>query len=138
MPPTNLERFQRLINTTMAEHSPSPLARWLGGTLRHAEPGKATFVFTVREEMTNPAGILHGGAAAVNLTVDFLASAPAGATITATTQVVRQGKTIINVECWLHDAAGVPLAHATSNMLRTTVPVRKHVSDPVLRSQANV
>jgi uncharacterized protein (TIGR00369 family) len=148
MPPTNLERFQRLINTTMTEHSPSPLARWLGGTLKHAEPGKTVFVFTVREEMTNPAGILHGGAAAaiadevigatvhgtleteffytsVNLSIDFLASAPAGATITATTQVVRQGKTIVNVECWLHDAAGVLLAHATSNMLRTSVPVCK-------------
>ncbi|MGQ9897932.1 MAG: PaaI family thioesterase [Acidobacteriota bacterium] len=150
MPPTNLERFQRLINTSMTEHSPSPLARWMGGTLTCAEPGKTTFVFTVREEMTNPVGILHGGAAAaiidevigatvhgtleteffytsVNLSIDFLASVPVGATITATTQVVRQGKTIINAACRLHDADGKLLAQASSNLLRTSAPMRKEM-----------
>ncbi len=142
---TRLERFRRLIGCPLATHSPSPLARWLGGTLTEARPGETTFTFVVREDMTNPADILHGGAAAaimdevigatihgtldvevfytsVNLVVDFLGSVPAGAVITATTHVIRHGKNIINAECWLHDASQRPLAHATTNLLRTSVP----------------
>jgi uncharacterized protein (TIGR00369 family) len=144
---TRLERFRRLIGCPLATHSPSPLARWLGGTLTAAWPGETTFTFIVREDMTNPAGILHGGAAAaimdevigatvhgtldvevfytsVNLTIDFLGSVPAGAVITATTRVIRHGKNIINAECWLYDAGQRCLAHATSNLLRTSVPVQ--------------
>ncbi|MFQ3581220.1 MAG: PaaI family thioesterase [Chloracidobacterium sp.] len=142
-----LKAFQRLIGQPLAEHSPSPLARWLGGTLEHAAPGETTFAFVVRTDMANPAGILHGGAAAaimdevigatvhgtlevnvfytsVNLVIDFLDSVPVGAAITATTRVIRQGKTIINAECWLRDAQERLLAHATTNMLRTNVPLQ--------------
>ncbi|OYT73334.1 MAG: thioesterase [Chloracidobacterium sp. CP2_5A] len=125
---------------------PSPLARWLGGTLKQARLGETIFEFVVRPEMTNPAGILHGGAAAaiidealgatvhgtlnldvfytsVNLAIDFIGSARAGETIAAETRVVRQGKTIINAECWLRGADGRLLARATTNLLRTSVPI---------------
>lgn len=124
--------------------SPSGVGRWLRGTLRSAEAGALVAEFTVREEMTNPMGILHGGMVAViadeligaavfslnrpyfytsiNLTVDFLHSARLGDVVVGSTTLTRAGQTVINAECTLHNADGTLLARASSNLLRTRVP----------------
>src|ERR687885_1135480 len=94
-----LDFFRSQIGRDMSG-SISPFGRWLNGTIRVAELGKLVADYTVREDMSNPAGVLHGGAAAsilddligamvftlgrenaftsVNLTIDFLHAARTG------------------------------------------------------------
>ena len=139
-----VEFLQANIGQPMAK-SPSPAGRWLNGVLKEVKAGEIIIDFTVREEMTNPMGILHGGLMAammdeiigtavfslglekfyttVNLVVDFLASAREGETITAKANIVRQGKTIINVACEVVNAEGKLLARATSNLISTQIKV---------------
>ncbi|GAB3329178.1 hypothetical protein GCM10027299_32220 [Larkinella ripae] len=134
--------FSSLIGEDMSQ-SPSPLGRWLNGTLRAVEEGSLTIDYTVREEMTNPMRILHGGAVSaiiddligatvyvlnreyvytsVNLNVDFLHSARLDDVITAQTRLVRMGKNIIHVECILTAADGKLIAKAASNLVQTSM-----------------
>lgn len=124
--------------------SPSGLGRWLRGTLRNVEKGALTIDFDIREEMTNPIHILHGGALAaimdevmgmtaatldkdtfytsINLVIDFLSSGKPGETITARSRIVREGKNIVNTECIITNADGKLLAKGTSNLIRTEIP----------------
>ena len=75
-------------------NSPSPVCNWLQGKLIFVKEAKLIVEFKVREEMTNPVGMLHGGMFAliademigatvatlnltkfyvsINLTIDFL------------------------------------------------------------------
>ncbi|GAB3913556.1 hypothetical protein GCM10028803_57860 [Larkinella knui] len=143
-PETNprLQFFRAMIGHDMRQ-SPSPLGRWLKGTLVAAEEGSLTVSYEVREDMTNPMRILHGGAAAaimddligatvyalgrehiytsVNLNVDFLHSASLGDTVTARTQVVRAGKNIVHAECVITAADGKIIAKAVSNLIQTSM-----------------
>ncbi len=122
---------------------PSPVAHWLKGILQEISENGMKIAFTVREDMTNPAKILHGGIIAtmlddimgitvmvkhnpdlstfystVNLHVDYLASTREGATVIASSNVIKAGNKIANAEGWLHDSNGKLLAHATCNMLK--------------------
>jgi len=140
----SMEELQSFVGQEMSE-GPSPVGRWLRGILRSIEPGTVTADFTVRPEMTNPVGILHGGMIAaimddligmtihvmngmesfftsINLSVDYLASAKTGETVTATTKIVRQGASITHAECHLYNAKGKLLAKGTTNLLR--VPIK--------------
>jgi acyl-coenzyme A thioesterase 13 len=143
-PETNprLQFFRSMIGQDMRQ-SPSPLGRWLNGTVLAAEEGSLTVEYVVRENMTNPMRILHGGAAAaiadeligttvyalgreniytsVNLNVDFLHSAQLGETVTARTQVVRAGRNIVHAECQITAADGKIIAKATSNLIQTSM-----------------
>ena len=134
--------FRSLIGQDMRQ-SPSPLGRWLNGTLLAVEEGSLTVEYIVREDMTNPMRILHGGAAAaiideligstvytlgreyiytsVNLNVDFLHSARLGEVITAQTRIVRAGKNIVHAECVITAAGGKIIAKAVSNLIQTSV-----------------
>ncbi|MBI1278268.1 MAG: hotdog fold thioesterase [Anaerolineaceae bacterium] len=122
---------------------PSPVAHWLKGILQEINDNGLKIAYTVREDMTNPARILHGGIIAtmlddimgitvmvkynpdlstfystVNLHVDYLASTREGATVIAASNVIKAGNRVANVEGWLHDSSGKLLAHATCNMLK--------------------
>ncbi|MFC5412730.1 PaaI family thioesterase [Larkinella bovis] len=143
-PETNsrLPFFRSLIGQDL-RHSPSPLGRWLNGTVRAAEEGSLTVEYEVREEMTNPMRILHGGALAailddligatvyalgreyiytsVNLNVDFLHSARLGETVTAQSRIVRAGKNIIHAECQVTATDGKIIAKAASNLVQTSI-----------------
>ncbi|RRA98927.1 PaaI family thioesterase [Larkinella rosea] len=134
--------FQSMIGQDMRQ-SPSPLGRWLNGTVLAAEAGSLTVAYEVKEDMTNPMRILHGGAAAaiadeligttvyalgrehiytsVNLNVDFLHSAKLGETVTARTRVVRAGKNIVHAECVITAADGKIIAKAASNLIQTSI-----------------
>ncbi len=142
MNPTALDFFRARIGQALAEHSPSPLGRWLGGRLVEVEEGSLTVEYGVREEFCNPALILHGGVVAaimddlmgttvfslglptfytsVNLSIDFLWSAPLGSTITAKSRIVRQGRKIINATCEIRDAEGILVAQCSSNLVATS------------------
>lgn len=124
-------------------NSISPLGRWLNGTIIAADYGSLTIDFTIREEFTNPAGVLHGGAAAamlddaigtivfalgrefaytsVNLSLDFLHAAQKGEVIRVFADVGRAGKNIIYCEGRIVAADGKVIAKCTTNLIQTSV-----------------
>ncbi|MBC8109868.1 MAG: PaaI family thioesterase [Verrucomicrobia bacterium] len=123
------------------ENSVSPMGNWLNGTLVAASENEMVLSFTVRNDMTNPAGTLHGGAASaiideamgmavfalnkefiyvtVSLAIDFLDNAREGETIVAKAQIVRNGRTLVNIGCEVTNEAGKLLAKGSSNMVVT-------------------
>lgn len=137
-----LHFFQSQIGKSV-DQSASSLGNWLNGTFVDVKEGEMTLSFIIRKDMTNPVGILHGGAASaiidevigmtvytlgkefvyvtVSLTVDFLDNAKEGETIYAKARVIRNGKTLVNVECQLVNEQGKILAKGTSNLVVTSI-----------------
>jgi len=115
--------------------------RWLNPTLLSAEEGELEFSYLIREDMTNPMGILHGGTTAaliddavgaavfslgkptmyttVNLAVDYFASAKEGETIIAKTSITKNGNRIVNTSCevWNADRTRM-IAKGHSNLIK--------------------
>ncbi|MEM6645463.1 MAG: PaaI family thioesterase [Bacteroidota bacterium] len=138
--PQHLEMLQAKVGQRFGTGSPSPFGRWLDGLLLEAQEGMIRASFEVREEMTNPVGMLHGGAiaaiiddligtviatlnrpsfyASVNLHIDFLTAARAGHTLTGTARIVRPGRTLINAECELRDRRDRLIARGVSNLIK--------------------
>ena len=121
--------------------SPSPFMHWLKPVIVKAEKGSLTLRYTVRKDMTNPIGILHGGVTAaiiddlmgatlfslneaeffttINNVIDYFASARPGDEIIAETQIIKKGKTIANMQCevWLADKSKM-IARGYSNLMK--------------------
>jgi uncharacterized protein (TIGR00369 family) len=138
-----LEYFESNIGKHAAEMSPSPLGRWLNGKLIAVEEGSLTVEFIVREEMTNPGKILHGGITAsmlddvmgmtvfslgresfystINLSIDYLLPAKVGDIIYVKSKVIRPGKTIIIMECEARNSEHKIIAKCTSNLVVTGI-----------------
>lgn len=136
-----IEQFKKLIGIESKDSSPSPLGRWLNGTLLAVSEGTITVSFVIRDEMTNPAGIMHGGIAAAmmdevigmttltlgneaffaaaSLNVDFLRPGRNGETIKVVAEIIRVGKTMVHVECRIYNETGKLISKATSNMVKT-------------------
>ncbi len=115
-----LKIFQSFIGKEV-QNSPSNFMNWLKPTVITAEKGSLYCSYVVRKEMTNPYGILHGGITAgiiddligatvftldlvhafttVNNNIDYFAPAKEGDIITAKTSIIKQGRTIINLQC---------------------------------------
>ncbi len=130
------------------QESLSPVGRWLNGKLLDIQDGNMSVEFIVREDMTNPMGVLHGGIAAtmlddvvgtmvyalgsefahtsVNLNCDFLHAAKTGETIIAEAKVVRAGKNIIHVEGMIKNPAGLIVAKCSSNLIQTGFKIPAH------------
>ncbi|MBD2702846.1 PaaI family thioesterase [Spirosoma sp. BT702] len=139
---TRLDFFRSRIGESM-RISISPFGRWLNGTIRTVDYGRMEVDFMVREELTNPAKVLHGGASAailddligtmvfslgrpyaytsVNLAVDFLHAAYIGSLVTAIAELVREGKNIIHCEGRIVAADGKTIAKCATNLIQTTV-----------------
>jgi uncharacterized protein (TIGR00369 family) len=139
-----LEMFKNHIDKPMSDIAP-PLTQWLNGKLLKAELGSFEMSFVVRKEMTNPAGLLHGGIHAsilddiigltvaalglpnlyvsINLHIDFLNPAKIGETVIAKSTVVRSGKTIVNAVAEIYNEKGQLLSKATSNLANTGMPL---------------
>jgi len=135
-----LEMFKSLVGKD-SSNSFSPLMRWLNPKLLSAAAGELEFSYVIREEMTNPMGILHGGTTAaiiddavgatvyslgksnwyttVNLAVDYFASAKTGDTIIAKTSITKNGNQIINTSCeiWNEDRTRM-IAKGHSNLIK--------------------
>lgn len=134
-----LANFRLLVGKEIT-NSPSPFMNWLKPTLISAEKGSLYCSYIVRKEMTNPYAILHGGITAgiiddligatvfilglnnryttVNNNIDYFAPAVEGDIITAKTMVVKQGRTIINLQCEIYlPAKNRLIAKGYSNML---------------------
>lgn len=139
-----LDFFRSQIGTDMSQ-SVSPFGRWLNGTLRAVDMGRMVADFRVREEMTNPAGVLHGGAASaildeligamvftlgreyaytsVNLTVDFLHAARLDTIVTVSAEVIRAGKNIIHCEGRIVATDGKVIGKCATNLIQTSVKI---------------
>ncbi len=130
----------------VTEDGPSAVGNWLAGTVREAKEGEVTVRFTVRQEMTNPVGTIHGGMislmcdevigmtcfslyneyhfTSINLVVDFLSAAREGDILDVCAKVIRKGRTIINLECTVTNETGKLIAKAQQNMVRTHIQLR--------------
>jgi len=121
--------------------SPSPFMHWLKPTVVSVELGKLCFQYTVRKEMTNPFGTLHGGVTAaiiddiigatlftldepffhvtINNVVDYFSPAKENDLILAETLIIKNGSQITNVQCtvWNKDKTRM-IAKGYSNMLK--------------------
>ncbi|TLV00644.1 PaaI family thioesterase [Dyadobacter luticola] len=139
-----LALLKQYVGKTM-DQSPSPVGRWLRGQLLNVTESHMEVAYTVREDMTNPMGTLHGGIAAtilddvmgtmvyamgrefaytsVNLNCDFLHAARVGDSIIASSKVVRAGKNIIHVEGTIHDVHGKIIAKCASNLIQTSLKI---------------
>lgn len=142
---SNLALLQAYVGHSMSE-GPAAVTRWLGGTLSQAEYGEASAEFEVRKDMTNGAKILHGGIMTtmidevmglafytlgsdyfyptLSINVDFLAPAQIGDKVFVKANVVKHGRTIINLESQVHNAEGKLLARATSNIARSNIKMK--------------
>ena len=124
--------------------SPSPFMSWLKPVMVEVTEGSLTFQYTVRHEMTNPFGTLHGGIIAamiddaigatlisygepnfyvsINLVVDYLASAREGDIILAQTAITKKGNQVVNAQCeiWNADRSKL-IAKGYTNLLKTEI-----------------
>ena len=124
--------------------SPSPFMSWLKPVMIEVNEGNLVFQYTVRKEMTNPFGTLHGGVIAamiddaigatlisygepffyvsVNLVVDYLASAREGDVLLADTSVLKKGNQIVNAQCevWNGDRTKL-VAKGYTNLIKTEI-----------------
>ena len=134
--------LQKYIGKNM-DQSPSPVGKWLNGKLIDIHEGSMDVEFVVREDMTNPMGVLHGGIAStildevvgtmvyalgrefayvsVNLNCDFLHAARIGDVILTKAKVIRAGKNIVHVEGEITDIENRIIAKCTSNMIQTSL-----------------
>jgi acyl-coenzyme A thioesterase 13 len=125
--------------------SPSPFMRWLKPVVLAAGWGKLSFRYTVRSEMINSIGILHGGVTAaimddivgatmytfnelyfyttISNSIDYFAPAKTADALIAETSVIRKGKRMVNVQCeiWNEDHSKL-IARGVSNLLKTEIP----------------
>ncbi|HSZ25651.1 MAG TPA: PaaI family thioesterase [Cytophagaceae bacterium] len=131
------------------ENNPSHYGVWLGGILVEVEEGRLTAEYTVREEMINAIGTLHGGIIAgilddmmgtvvvslgskhfyttVNLNVDYFYPARAGEVVTAKAFLVKTGKMIHHAQAELWNlSTNKLLAKGTSNLLKIDTEVKHH------------
>ena len=132
--------LQKYIGKHLSESS-SPVGRWLNGKLIDLREGSMEVEFRVRQDMTNPLNVLHGGIAStilddvvgtlvyslgkefayvsVNLNCDFLHSARLDDVILAKAKIIRAGKNIVHVEGEILDIEGRIIAKCTSNLIQT-------------------
>jgi len=140
-----LQLFQALIGQEMGAGAP-PFSRWLRGVMREVEEGALTMEFTVRPEMANPVGLLHGGMQcamidevigmtaatlgrsgfyySLDLHVDYLEKVKVGEKVIARSRILRQGQQILHAQCDLVDATGKLISRGTSNLLNSSPPAR--------------
>ncbi len=139
----NLIEIKATFEGKKVENSKSSAGNWLGFTLEQIEQGKAIICLTVKKEMTNPYGNIHGGMMSMvideaigwavysleseqhyttlSLNVDFLYAIKEGEKLKAIANVIRAGKKIINVECFVYNDADKLLARGNSNLIATTM-----------------
>lgn len=125
-------------------NSPSPFMNWLQPVMLLVEEGVLEFQYTVRHEMTNPFGTLHGGITAamiddaigailicygepffhvtINLNIDYFAAAKQGDVLIARTAVIKKGKQIVNAQCEIWNADRTKLiAKGYTNLIKTPI-----------------
>jgi uncharacterized protein (TIGR00369 family) len=125
--------------------SPSPFANWLSGKVISASEEWVEFEFAVRKEMTNPVGMLHGGVISgmidecmgvnfmclgleyfyptISLNVDFFNAVKEGEKVIVRSQVIKKGKTIINIKATVLNESLRLVAQASSNLAASDIKI---------------
>ena len=125
--------------------SPSPFALWLNGKVIAASENSVEVSVLVRNDMTNPVGMWHGGVTTamiddcigvnffvlgleyfyptINLNVEFFNGAKEGETVYVRTRLVKQGRTIINLKADMLNEQGKLIASATSNLAVSNIRI---------------
>lgn len=126
--------------------SPSPFAKWLNGTVISVTNNTIEFQFTVRKEMTNPVGMLHGGVTSsmiddcigvnfmilglenfyptINLNIDFFNPAFENDTVLVKTELIKLGKTIIHFNAVvINQNNSRVVAKASSNLAVSSIKI---------------
>jgi acyl-coenzyme A thioesterase 13 len=140
-PETNqmVELFRSAIGKKL-EGGP-PFTRWLGGRVVSCNVGEMEMTYTVRPEMANPTGLLHGGLQGaiiddligmtattlgeegfmltIDLHVNFLGRIEVGQTVKARARFIRSGRRIAHAVCEILDEQGNVIARGESNLLKT-------------------
>lgn len=120
------------------------VTKWLDARLLSFVRGEIILEYTVRQEMTNPAGYLHGGiqvtmlddavgtvcaglgyeraTLSIDVHTDFLGVAKVGDVLTAKAFVVREGGNIINAAAELWDTNNTLVAKMNTNLLISNLP----------------
>lgn len=141
MKKTYIEQLKGAVGQPLQAHMKG-FGQWLNPTLMSiSEEGDLQLAFTVREEMLNPMGALHGGAVAaiidevlgfqiflqsaedaayvsMTMNIDFLRAAHVGEVLTGIPTVQRIGSKTANVTCVIQNAAGKVVAQGVSNFMR--------------------
>ena len=130
--------FESKINQPIGPEVPG-VSGWLRGMIRKVDDNTISLEVTIRPEMCNPAGTLHGGIhmaildevigmtvaamgnethfVTLNMTSDLLRSAVAGEVVTAVSQAVKPGRKAIHIIGSLYNAQGKELSRCTQNMV---------------------
>lgn len=141
------EYFQSRKGSDLGEFSP-PFSRWLGGTVVDVTEDSATMEFVVREDMTNPVQMMHGGVHAaiidemtglmvaslglpnlyvsINLSVDFVNKAVIGETVVAKATLDKQGFMVMNTSCEIRNKKDGQLLSRGTCVLVNTNKERKY------------
>lgn len=124
---------------------PQGFSTWLQPKILEVEDGSITIEVTVRPEMCNPIGTIHGGIHAaildeligmtvaamgndshfvsLNMTVDFLRAIPGLEKVRATCNVIKRGRTTMHIIGQISDLSGKELSRATVNMVSSGKPL---------------
>jgi acyl-coenzyme A thioesterase 13 len=119
--------------------APSAFGNWLAGKILQVEEDSLTIEFEVRENMTNPVKMLHGGMMAammdevlgmtifvngikdfffsVNLNVNFIANVNVGTNVVVTAKLIKKSQKLIQAECYAYGPGGKLLAKGSSNLI---------------------
>lgn len=141
------EYFQSRTGQNLGEYSP-PFSRWLNGTVVEISESSATMEFVVREDMTNPVQMMHGGVHAaiidemtglmvatlglphlyvsINLSVDFVSKAVIGETVVAKAMLDKQGYMVMNTSCEIRSKKDGQLLSRGTCVLVNTNKERKY------------
>ncbi|WP_350286972.1 PaaI family thioesterase [uncultured Croceitalea sp.] len=137
--------LQKSVGQPLAK-SPSAFGRWLNPTVVSAEEGKVVFSFRVREDMTNPVKLLHGGIIAammddtlgatmlslgdanfkisINLVIDYFNAANVDDIVTVESDIIKNGKNIINATCIMKNQDNKIIAKGNSNLFHSNIEVQ--------------
>lgn len=119
--------------------APSGFGNWLAGKILKVEEDSLSIEFEVRDNMTNPVKMLHGGMIAammdeiigmtifvngeknffysINLNVDFISNVNVGTQVVVTSQIIKKSSRLIQAECYIHGPDNKLLAKGSSNLI---------------------
>lgn len=119
--------------------APSAFGNWLNGRILKVEEDSLSIEFEVRDNMTNPVKMLHGGMIAammdeiigmtifvngeknffysINLNVDFISNVNVGTLVVVTSKLIKKSSRLIQAECMITGPDNKLLAKGSSNLI---------------------
>ena len=135
---SSIEFYKQYIGQKITT-APSAFGNWLNGRLIDIKEDSLVVEFEVRDEMTNPAKMLHGGMIAammdeiigmtifvngekeffysIGLHVDFISNVRVGLPVLVKSQIIKKSPRVIHAECYMYGPENKLLAKGTSNLI---------------------